>query len=46
MSIAGGSTKSRWSPISWWRSGIETMAIGLGAAGIAFVIGYALKTLV
>jgi VIT1/CCC1 family predicted Fe2+/Mn2+ transporter len=41
-----GSTKSRWSPVSWWRSGSETMAIGLGAAVLAFVIGYALKSLV
>jgi VIT1/CCC1 family predicted Fe2+/Mn2+ transporter len=41
-----GSTKSRWSPVSWWRSGGETMAIGLGAAVLAFVIGYALKSLV
>jgi VIT1/CCC1 family predicted Fe2+/Mn2+ transporter len=41
-----GSTKSHWSPVSWWRSGSETMAIGLGAAGIACVIGYALKSLV
>ena len=41
-----GSTKSRWSPVSWWRSGSETMAIGLGAAVLAFVIGYALKFLV
>jgi hypothetical protein len=23
-----GSTKSRWSPASWWRSGTETMASG------------------
>jgi VIT1/CCC1 family predicted Fe2+/Mn2+ transporter len=41
-----GSTKSRWSPVSWWRSGAETLAIGLGAAALAFVIGYALKGLV
>ena len=41
-----GSTKSRWSPVSWWRSGAETLAIGLGAAALAFLIGYALKTLV
>jgi vacuolar iron transporter family protein len=41
-----GSTKSRWSPVSWWRSGTETMAIGLGAAALAFVIGYGLKGLV
>ena len=40
-----GSTKSRWSPVSWWRSGGETLAIGLGAAALAFVIGYALKGL-
>ena len=41
-----GSTKSRWSPVSWWRSGTETLAIGLGAAALAFLIGYALKGLV
>jgi vacuolar iron transporter family protein len=38
-----GSTKSRWSPVSGWRSGTETMAGGLGAAALAFVIGHALK---
>lgn len=38
-----GSMKSRWSLTSWWRSGLETMAIGCGAAGIAFGIGYALR---
>jgi VIT1/CCC1 family predicted Fe2+/Mn2+ transporter len=41
-----GSTKSRWSTVSWWRSGTETIAIGLGAAALAFVIGYGLKGLV
>ena len=40
-----GSTKSRRSPVSWWRSGGETLANGLGAAALAFVIGYALKGL-
>ena len=41
-----GSGKSRWSPVSWWRSGLETLAIGLGAAGLAYAIGYGLKTLI
>jgi VIT1/CCC1 family predicted Fe2+/Mn2+ transporter len=41
-----GSIKARWSLQSWWRSGLETTAIGLGAAAIAFVIGYALKGLI
>jgi VIT1/CCC1 family predicted Fe2+/Mn2+ transporter len=41
-----GSTKSHWSPISWWRSGGETLAIGLGAAALAFLVGHALKNLV
>jgi VIT1/CCC1 family predicted Fe2+/Mn2+ transporter len=41
-----GSIKSRWSPVSWWRSGTETLAIGLGAAALAFLIGHGLKTLV
>ena len=26
-----GSLKSRWSPTSWWRSGLETLAVGLAA---------------
>jgi vacuolar iron transporter family protein len=41
-----GSSKSRWTPVSWWRSGTETLAIGLGAAALAFAIGYGLKGLV
>lgn len=39
-----GSAKSLWSPQSWWRSGIETLAIGLGAAAIAWAIGHLLRT--
>jgi vacuolar iron transporter family protein len=41
-----GSGKSRWSPVSWWRSGCETLAIGMGAAALAFAVGHALKALV
>jgi VIT1/CCC1 family predicted Fe2+/Mn2+ transporter len=41
-----GSAKSRWSLVSWWRSGAETMAIGLGAASFSYIIGYALQSLV
>jgi VIT1/CCC1 family predicted Fe2+/Mn2+ transporter len=41
-----GSGKSRWSPVSWWRSGAETLAIGMGAATLAYLIGYGLKALV
>jgi vacuolar iron transporter family protein len=40
-----GSTKSHWSPVSWWRSGAETLAIGLGAATLAYLIGHGLKQL-
>jgi hypothetical protein len=40
-----GSLKSRWSPTSWWRSGLETLAVGLAAAALAFGIGYWLKAL-
>ena len=38
-----GSMKSRWSLARWWASGLETLAIGCGAAAIAFAIGYALR---
>ncbi len=41
-----GSVKSRWSMVSWWRSGLETLVIGLVAAGMAYVIGYWLRGLV
>jgi VIT1/CCC1 family predicted Fe2+/Mn2+ transporter len=34
-----GSAKSRWSTARWWHSGLETLAIGLGAAGLAFLVG-------
>ena len=41
-----GSLKSRWSLTGWLRSGLETLAIGLGAALIAFGIGYGLKSFI
>ena len=43
--FAIGSAKSRWSLQSWWRSGLETLAIGLLAAGAAYAIGYMLRGL-
>ena len=41
-----GALKSRWSPLGWMRSGLETLLIGMSAAGISFAIGYVLKILV
>ncbi|MDJ1156999.1 VIT1/CCC1 transporter family protein [Chelatococcus sp. SYSU_G07232] len=38
-----GSAKSRWSVIPWWRSGLETFLIGLGAAALAFLVGFGLR---
>jgi vacuolar iron transporter family protein len=38
-----GAIKSRWSPVSWWRSGLETLLIGMSAAGLAFAIGYTMQ---
>jgi vacuolar iron transporter family protein len=34
-----GAAKSVWSTASWWRSGLETFAIGAAAAVLAFVVG-------
>jgi VIT1/CCC1 family predicted Fe2+/Mn2+ transporter len=34
-----GSLRSRWSPAPWWRAGLETFAIGMSAATIAYVVG-------
>ena len=44
--FAIGSLKSRWSTIHWVLSGLETMAIGMTAAGMAYTIGYLLRALV
>jgi VIT1/CCC1 family predicted Fe2+/Mn2+ transporter len=41
-----GAAKSRWSLAGWLRSGLETLAIGMSAAGLSFLIGSALRTLV
>jgi vacuolar iron transporter family protein len=38
-----GAVKSRWSPIGWLRSGLETFIIGMGAAALAFAVGFALR---
>lgn len=40
-----GSVKSRWSTVKWYMSGLETAAIGMSAAGIAWGIGYLLQGL-
>ncbi len=37
--FAIGALKSRWSLAPWWRSGLETLAIGGAAAAIAFLVG-------
>lgn len=34
-----GALKSRWSLAPWWRSGLETLAIGAVAASIAYGVG-------
>lgn len=37
--FAIGSLRSRWSVKSFWKTGSETMVIGLGAAGVAYLVG-------
>ncbi|WP_420564205.1 VIT1/CCC1 transporter family protein [Thalassobaculum sp.] len=44
--FAIGSAKARWSLAPWWRSGLETLAIGLAAAGLAYAVGHLLRGLV
>ena len=43
--FAIGSAKGRWSTVAWWRSGLETLGIGLGAAALAYGIGFAAQAL-
>ena len=38
-----GSLRSHWSPTPWWRAGLETLAIGMLAAGVAYLVGDFLK---
>lgn len=40
-----GAIKSRWSPVTWWRSGSETLLIGMSAAAVAFAASFGLKAL-
>lgn len=44
--FAIGSLKSRWTDVSWIRSGLNTLAIGGIAAVIAYLIGYGLELVV
>ncbi|MCK5284569.1 MAG: VIT1/CCC1 transporter family protein [Alphaproteobacteria bacterium] len=44
--FAIGSYKSKWSIKNWKREGLETMFLGLTAAGLAFAIGYGLRGLI
>ncbi|WP_439139057.1 VIT1/CCC1 transporter family protein [Roseicyclus sp.] len=37
--FAIGATKSLWSETAWWRAGLETLAIGGAAAGVAYAVG-------
>lgn len=41
-----GSFKSIWSTYSWWRSGSETLIIGMAAALLAYIVGHLLETVV
>jgi len=40
-----GAIKSRWSSTTWWRSALETLAIGASAAAVAFAVGLGLRSL-
>lgn len=41
-----GSLRSRWSPVYWLRAGGETLVIGLASAGVAYLVGDFLKSIV
>lgn len=43
--FAIGSLRARWSPLPWWRAGLGTTAIGLAAAGVAYLAGNLLARL-
>jgi len=41
-----GSVRSRWSPLPWWRAGLQTFAIGIAAAAMAYIVGVVLSGIV
>lgn len=41
--FAIGSLRSHWSPKAWWHAGLETLIIGMLAAGVAYFVGGLLK---
>lgn len=41
-----GSMRSCWSPVAWWRAGIETLVIGMASAGVAYLVGDFLRRIV
>jgi VIT1/CCC1 family predicted Fe2+/Mn2+ transporter len=41
-----GAAKSLWALAPWYRSGLETLVIGLAAAGCAYGVGYWLKGII
>ncbi len=47
IAFAGiGAMKSKWSLVPAWRSALETFAIGVAAAGVAYVVGLLLDKIV
>lgn len=43
--FAIGAAKSAWSTDPWWKSGLQTLAIGVAASAIAYAVGVVLRTL-
>ena len=40
-----GAIKSKWALASWWKSGLETLIIGISASALAYAIGYLVEDL-
>ena len=44
--FAIGAAKSRYSLTAWWRSGLDTVFLGMGAAALAYAAGHTLRLLI
>ena len=44
--FAIGAVKSRYSLTVWWRSGMDTLFLGMGAAALAYAAGHTLRLLI
>jgi VIT1/CCC1 family predicted Fe2+/Mn2+ transporter len=44
--FAIGAIKGRYTPTPWWRSGLDTLLLGMCAAALSFAVGHSLQLVI